>query len=739
MTSSRLRSLQWSLPIAVAALLLVCLLAIALFSYRSVAQTEREAAFERLQALSTQYAGLLQTEARNTAQLVATIAGRPAVRGALGLLAPATRAAAESTLTAGRPAKVLAVEVRDPTGRRLLAAGPDTGLVQGLGLRQLIAGGRFSDSARVGPFYARDSTVLIPAVAPIRDRGAAAGYVVQWWRIGSGDPAASERLLGPGSAMLLGTADGPWTDQADTVARPPAPLELGGKPLRYLRGSLGPRLAIATAVPSSPWLLVLEFSEERVLSPATTFLRRMAAASALVFALGLLGTWLLMRRVTGPLMQLAGAAETIAAGDYAHRVRLDRPDELGRVGAAFDTMADRIQATHERLEANIAELRSTQAQFAHMQRMEAVGRLAGGVAHDFNNLLSIILAECELALGSLPRGHEVRASLEDIEQVAVRAAALTRQLLAFSRRQRIEPTTFSLNEMVTDLERVLQRLLGETIRLVATPGAAAPMVRADRAQVEQVLLNLVVNARDAMPQGGRLGIDTRNVTLDENYAAQRAEVTPGDYVMFAVSDTGVGMTPEEQAHLFEPFYTTKEPGKGTGLGLATCYGIVKQSRGHIAAYSELGKGSTFRVYLPAVAQQPELAAGEGPASFHGTERVLLVEDELALRHVAGRILTRQGYTVHDAASAEDALVLLGELEGRVDLMITDVVLPQIGGRELAERVTREWPGIKVLFVTGYTDDVVFQHQLVARNMALLQKPYTMTSLGRKVRAVLDGG
>ncbi len=390
---------------------------------------------------------------------------------------------------------------------------------------------------------------------------------------------------------------------------------------------------------------------------------------------------------------------------------------------------------------DVTERQALEAQLRLAQKMEAVGRLAGGVAHDFNNLLTVIVGESEMALADLPEDAPARESLNEIRKAAERAAALTRQLLTFSRRQIVEPTVFNLNGLVTDMDKMLRRLIGEDVDLVIRTAPELASVEADRGQIEQVVMNLVVNARDAMPQGGNLVIQTANVTLHEKYAASHADVKAGDYVMLLVSDSGTGMTEETMAHLFEPFFTTKEKGQGTGLGLATSYGIVKQSGGHIGADSGLGIGTTMRVYLPRVAAPAAPAAHadeiEVAAPPRGTETVLLVEDEERVLAVGKRILEGQGYTVLTAPAGEDALRLVENHTGSLHLLLTDVVLPKMDGRLLAERVKELRPGINVLFTSGYTEDVVLKHRLVAGEATLLQKPFTMESLVRNVREVLE--
>ena len=387
---------------------------------------------------------------------------------------------------------------------------------------------------------------------------------------------------------------------------------------------------------------------------------------------------------------------------------------------------------------DITEQTRLEQQLRQAQKMEAVGRLAGGVAHDFNNLLTVIMGEVELTVmdGQLP--SPISDSLREIKKAADRAASLTRQLLAFSRRQLIQPVVFDLNELVGDMDKMFRRLIGEDIKLHGEVAGPACLVRADRGAMEQVLANLVVNARDAMPDGGELTLAVDNITLDESYAALQVDVAPGAYVRLSVSDTGTGMTDEVKARIFEPFFTTKERGKGTGLGLATSFGIVQQSGGHITVYSEPGIGSTFRVYLPAVpAGERTAAAAASTDAPRGTETILLVEDEAPVRRIAARILTGQGYRVLEAGDAGEALTLLRSTGEQVSLLVTDVVLPGPGGRELADQIHGVRPDIKVIYTSGYTDDVILKHRLVEQGITLIQKPFTRVVLARTVRDVLD--
>ena len=383
--------------------------------------------------------------------------------------------------------------------------------------------------------------------------------------------------------------------------------------------------------------------------------------------------------------------------------------------------------------------RQLEEQLRQSQKMEAVGQLAGGIAHDFNNLLTAILGSTQLLLHATPPGDSRREDAEEIRNAGLRAAELTRQLLAFSRRQVLAPRVLELNAVVANMEKMLRRLIGEDIELVISLDPAAGAVNADPGQLEQVLLNLVVNARDAMPSGGRVAVETARVTLADELVERRHRLPPGDYVRLTVADSGLGMDETTQAHLFEPFFTTKEVGKGTGLGLATVYGIVKQSGGYIWVYSEPGRGTTVKVYLPRVAGGAEaMPAPEPQALRGGQETVLLVEDSAPVRALARRSLEAWGYTVVDAADGPAAVALATEHAGGIDLLVTDVVMPGMSGRELAELLGPARPSMKVLYTSGYTDDAMVRQGVLNAGVAFLQKPFVPETLARKVRAVLDG-
>jgi PAS domain S-box-containing protein len=406
--------------------------------------------------------------------------------------------------------------------------------------------------------------------------------------------------------------------------------------------------------------------------------------------------------------------------------------------AIMDASGNRLGAVvvlHDVTERNLLE-----RQLRQSQRMDAFGQLAGGIAHDFNNLLTLISGYSELVLTSLPAGDRNRDPIWQIHQAGERAALLTRQLLTFSRKQVVQPQVLDLNAVVASTEKMLGRLIGEDIALKAVVANGLSPVKADPGQIEQVIMNLVVNARDAMPQGGSITIETANIDLDASYSKTHTEVKPGHYVMLAVSDTGCGMTEEIMKHAFEPFFTTKEVGQGTGIGLATVFGIVKQSGGHIWLYSEVGHGTTFKIYLPAVedkAASTRLSAIPAPA-LNGSETILIVEDEEAVRRLTRVGLVTYGYTVLEATDVQHAITICKDRPGIIHLLISDVVMPGMGGRQLAKLITDLRPNMRVLFVSGYTDDAVVRHGVLEADVAFLQKPFSMEKLCRRVRTLLDG-
>jgi nitrogen-specific signal transduction histidine kinase/ActR/RegA family two-component response regulator len=388
---------------------------------------------------------------------------------------------------------------------------------------------------------------------------------------------------------------------------------------------------------------------------------------------------------------------------------------------------------------DVTERKLLEEQMRQAQKVESIGRLAGGVAHDFNNLLSAILGFTELARDSVPPDSSAAHSLARIVEAANRGGKLTQQLLAFARKKIVKPEVLNLNQVVMSMENLLRRLIGEDLDLVLAPSAAPATVKVDRGSFEQVIMNLAVNARDAMPTGGKLTIETSQVELGTEYAASHADVQPGHYIMLAVSDTGTGIPEHHRAQIFEPFYTTKPIGQGTGLGLAMCHGIVKQAGGHIDVYSEVGKGTSFKIYMPLTEQTADAARPVyTPAPQKGgLETVLFVEDELLMLEIAQQFLTSLGYKFIGAKNGQEALTKVKALQEPIHILVTDVIMPKMGGTELAAKMLELFPGIKVLYSSGYTDNAIVNHGILQENIHFLQKPYTPSVLAGKIRQVLD--
>jgi PAS domain S-box-containing protein len=429
------------------------------------------------------------------------------------------------------------------------------------------------------------------------------------------------------------------------------------------------------------------------------------------------------------------------AGQLVSEFTLQRPDGERRV-IEFSVRANILPGLNFSVMRDVTERRLLEEQLRQAQKMEAIGNLAGGVAHDFNNILSVILGYTEMLVDDLKPQDPIRADIEEVARAGQRAAELTKQLLAFSRKQILQPQTLNLNYIVANIETMLRRILGEHVEFTFLRERSLWAVHADKGQVEQVLMNLVFNARDAMPDGGHLTIETANVELDQAYAERHVEVSPGPYVMLAITDTGVGMEKPVAARLFEPFFTTKQEGRGTGLGLATVFGIVRQSGGTVWVYSEPGKGTTFKVYLPrralsAEGTQPVLPVVPAARALEGYETVLLVEDEDQVRALARTILRRNGYNVLEARNGGEAFLLCEQYTATIHVLLTDVVMPMMSGRQLAERLCSMRPEMKVLYMSGYTDHSVVHHGVLDAGIAFLQKPLTPSDLLSKVRHVLE--
>ena len=712
-------SIELKLPLAIGALWLLAIAAVSGIAYGYVVRAGREAAAAHLHAVAAQFSDILATEAQNTIASARTIAGDSAVARYLAHPddARAETAVRQALQSRGlTPTRRAAVSLWSADGRRILALGPAADQVPVATASELLS--RAAGGA-IGPFVRMGDSLAVVAMVPVGSAQHPAGYVAQW--IDLGTSAAGRRhmleLIGPESGLYIGApGTEAWTDLGGPVQPPPAAVVSADGLARYDLPGAGPRLAASAPVAGTPWRIVVDQSETLLLQPARRFVGLVIALGSGVFLVGLLGVWLLTRRITRRLRMLTDAAESINA-DQRLPAAPAVGDEVERLGFSFGQMAERVRQSQAGLESSIAELRATREEFARAQRMEAVGRLAGGIAHDFNNLLTAILGGTELAIRDA--GPDDQEVLEDVRAAAERAAGLTRQLLAFSRPRAAASSVVDLNALVADLERMLTRLLGAH-RLVTRLDAHPATVRADASQLEQVIVNLVVNARDAMARGGTILIETRSAD---------------EHVHLAVSDTGIGMTADVRDRIFEPFFTTKEYG-GTGLGLATCYGIIQQSGGHIAVDTSPGIGTTMRVSLPLVRLEADAAPGADAEAPRGSETILLVEDEERVRRVAQRMLAGQGYRVLVAENGPQALEILRDTPDAIHLLLTDVVLPGMGGRELAERAGGIRPGIAVLYASGYSDDDGLQRELIAARVHFLAKPFSASALAREVRGAL---
>jgi signal transduction histidine kinase/ActR/RegA family two-component response regulator len=476
---------------------------------------------------------------------------------------------------------------------------------------------------------------------------------------------------------------------------------------------------------------ILQKSTDDALAPLARLRTMLIAilAGAMVVSLG--AGMLIARTVSRPVETLLRGVRKIERGDYGHRVAVNQQDELGELAAAINHMTVGIAQREE-------ALRQSEEQLLQSQKMEAVGRLAGGIAHDFNNLLVVITGRAELLRARAPVDEALRYDLDLIADAGRRASALTQQLLAFSRKQVLQPKVLDLNEVVANMGTMLRRVIGEDIDLVMVVGANLGRVRADPGQLEQIVVNLVVNARDAMPKGGRLIVKTANVELDDTFARRHPGGRPGPHVMMAVSDTGDGIPADVIPHIFEPFFTTKAGGRGTGLGLSTVYGIVRQHEGSIAVDSDPGLGTTFKIYLPRVEEVPESAGRSEPlAALRGSETVLLVEDEDGVRRLAREVLEMNGYTVLEAPDGPSGLQIASRYPGPIHLLLTDIVMPTMNGRQLSEQLLLMRPELRVLYMSGYTDDAIIDRGMPESSLPFLPKPFAPADLARKVREVLQ--
>ncbi len=736
-------SLRWRLPLLLSSLIAGVLAVFVWAAYREVEQSFVSAGAERAQGAADQLGTLLAQPTRSRLLALRRVASDPllarylqhsadeidvSVRARLTTLVTEGRQVIVLWNTAGEP--LVTVTVPDDAADMAPTSSPPP------------------PSRPMRLLETSKHAVFAESIEPVPgpDGGPSLGYLTMRRPVTiTPAPDILNRLVGGGARVLLGSVgDGVWTDLARLI--PPPPVDTG------LRGTYVYEAPDHTAfigavgeVTDTPWRIWVEFPRETVVAPARNFLRSILFIAAILVWCSVILVALFAWQVTTPLAALTHAAEAIARGDYTRRVGSTSRDEVGRLTRAFDVMAGQIESAQHRLVHDLdARMkmedarRALEDQLEQSRKMEAVGRLAGGVAHDFNNLLTAILGYSNLVLDELEPGHPARADVEQMRRAGESAASLTQQLLAFSRKQILQPQVLDLNSVVTRAESLLQRLIGEHIRLVTALDGSLDRVNADPGQLEQVIVNLAINARDAMPEGGNLTIETANVELDQAYAQQHGGSSPGPHVMLAVSDTGVGMDAETRARIFEPFFTTKRRGEGTGLGLSTVYGIVTQSGGSIWVYSEPTRGTTFKVYFPsAPAAEPQAVAAPRTEGLEGTETILLAEDQPEVRSVARAVLERYGYRVLEARHGDEALRILRAHREPIHLLLSDVVMPLMSGPELARLVQLEQSGIRVLYASGYTDDAIVRHGVLDPGVAFLQKPVTPTALLRKIRALLD--
>ncbi|MGH7582918.1 MAG: ATP-binding protein [Gemmatimonadales bacterium] len=849
----RRMSIEVKLPVLVSALLVAVVGAVTWAGYLEVRRSSDQAARDRLTNVAGELVTQLSTQSRTLARALQHVGEDSALVRLVRSGIAADRAAAANVVRAAhlRDTSVIRVEVFDRQGTRFVldtsAATPQlpAGITDDAAFAASIA-----DSTGLGRLEAVGDTIVYPAAAAVTSNGAVLGYLIEWRRL-SRDSAAKRRtssLIGSDAALYIGSADGVWTDQLSRVDPPGTDLKNIDGPRRYVRAGHGRRLASISNVAGTPWMVAVEFPDSTVLAPARRFLGHAALIAALVSLIALTTVWFFSHRLTAPLTRLRVAADAMATGEHLIRVNERRGDEFGRLAAAFNAMAERVdqEATarnlseeqwrllfersphammvyspdtlkflavneamarqygwtidelldrtiediilpddhdkiggwiedakrsdgaarayrHRRKDGTVIDVeinghnttfggrparmvvaqdvssrKALEGQLRQAQKMEAIGRLAGGVAHDFNNILLVISAYAEMMQTNLPPDDPQRRDCGEMIDAVSRGRSLTRQLLAFSRQQVLQPVVLDPNAAITGVQKMLGRVIGEDIEILMRLDPNVGRIRVDPGQLEQVILNLAVNARDAMPKGGRLTLTTANKEIDESNAALHSLSQAGEFVFISVSDTGTGMTPEIRARIFDPFFTTKEPGRGTGLGLATVYGIVTQSGGSVTVYSDPGRGTTFRIYLPMVDDEAVVQRPAEPSRPGGTETVLLVEDEVSVRAAAAAMLKRLGYNVLVADTPEHALQIAADAGDGLHLVITDEVMPKMNGRTLIARLRAERPELDALLMSGYTGDMMADNGVLDPSVSYLEKPFSVSDLANKVREALAG-
>jgi signal transduction histidine kinase/CheY-like chemotaxis protein len=749
------RSIGRKLPLLTTALLSIAVTLISGSAYREMKRTVLGAAGDHLRNGSRQMASVFAETEVKIRREGTPLSRDTALRAVFLHPSPATRSAARERIEQRAQSEpMFAVELWDTHGTRVLASTAIAAEPPAM----------TPSKSAIAPLVLRHDTVLTDMRVPILgEQHDTLGFLRELSRVSSGQAKQLlVGLIGGQGVLLVGNTSGDvWTDLDKRVEGPAGPRTAGVATTSAPDGSAW--VGALSPVTGTPWLIWVARPESDILAPAHAFLLRMLIIAFVVVIAGAFGAWLLGRHLIAPLADLTHAAESMAHGDYSIRVKPRRPDEVGRLGDAFNTMASSIETASIDLENQQTELEAQQtelqesnedlrravteataarkaaeqleAQLLQSQKMEAIGRLAGGVAHDFNNMLTVIISYTDLILAEKTFGEGTRTDLVHVRSAADRAAGLTRQLLAFSRKQVLHPVVLDVNDVVGSVTTMLARVMPENIRLSSTLGRSLDSVFVDRGQLEQVLMNLAVNARDAMPDGGSLMIETSNATLDETYAGLHGGGSVGPHVMLSMHDTGVGMDAATRERIFEPFFTTKPVGQGTGLGLATVYGIVQQSGGSIYVYSEPGHGTIFKVYFPTHSAATE-ARVETPARLASSEplTILLVEDDPAVRDATRAVLRSLGHTV---SVAPDAVSALDRVRAGVtfDVIVTDAVMPGKSGLELAEILAAERPDLPIVLMSGYAEETVRFDPSRLPGVLFIEKPFTGPTIAQALITV----
>ena len=706
-------------------------------AYLQFAGTLYDASGQRLRTASLLVSGLIADGAPRRNAEMAGISGDPAVIEFLQSgqrKAEAIAAIDRSTTKPLEPGR-MSVRFFDARGNERLARVWNDSLSTPSWARDEIKRGTLGSQAlTVGPILDNDGAPGFQIVSPVfgthesqKVSRKILGYVVDTRAVVGSGQKAVQNLIGGGATLIVGQPGGSWTDLEKLVPAPPKGSQ-NGVPFVFDASLRGPGIGIAQPVPGTPWIVWLQQPRTVVLAPVRQFVLQIIPTAGGVALLGALLVWLFSRRITRRIVRLTEEVDRMEPGDRpASSSGLPDADEIARLRASFERMSERIKS-HRELE----------GQLRQSQKLEAVGRLAGGIAHDFNNILTVIRNYGEMVREELPPDTEVSNDMDEVIRATDRASGLTRHLLAFSRHQIVTPRVLDLNEVIRSSERMLRRLVPTNIDFVTTLAPTLGNISADSGQMEQVILNLTINAADALPSGGKITIHTQNAELDDTFSRSVGAISNGNgshpkgtYASLVVTDNGSGMDAATLAKIFDPFFTTKDPGKGTGLGLSTVHGIVNQNGGRVWVYSEPGRGTTFKLYFPVVELE---VAEEAPlpentdirTSFGGT--ILLVEDDPATREVTRRVLTRGGYAVVEATNGVEGLEVLESAGTQVDLVLTDLMMPRMTGAELFERVAVLHPDLPVLMMSGYADVEVNSTAGLDRSRQFLEKPFTAAAL-----------